>query len=257
MSKIEPNYFLVNRSLLHSARWLSEPFTRGQAWVDLFGLAQHTKGFFRIRGIKVDVDRGQLAYSQVSLAKRWKWSRGKVIRYLNELENNGDIVQQNTEVTTIISISKYDLWQGQPETIEQQTVQQTDSRRTANGTHTKNVKNGKKTYIRENEPLNDQVTEVYNHYVEVFGKDPTKYRLSDGRRQKIKARLKEFSLEEIKQAISNAAGHPFYSGGGERGWIADLDYICQSYEKTEKLRDLPPQKETVYADIKFDNPDWI
>ena len=110
-NKINTNYFFVNRALLHSDRWLSEPFTRGQAWVDLFGLAQHSNGFFRVRGIKVNVERGQLAYSQVTLAKRWKWSRNKVRRYLKELENNKDVEQQNNEVTTIITILKYNDWQ--------------------------------------------------------------------------------------------------------------------------------------------------
>ena len=116
MNNIEPNFFVVNRGLLHSERWLSEKFTRGQAWVDLFGLAQHKKSFFRIRGIRVDIDRGQLAYSQLSLSKRWKWSRDKTRRYLKELELNGDISlkirHQNMDLTTIITILKYDLWQG-------------------------------------------------------------------------------------------------------------------------------------------------
>jgi hypothetical protein len=135
------NFFLVNRGLLSSDRWLSEPFTRGQAWVDMFGLAQHSDGFFRVRGIKVSVRRGQLAYSQVTLSERWKWSRGKVKRYLDELEKGGDIVQQNDEVTTLITIVKYDFWQKKDKVIEQQTVQQTDSRRSSNGTHTKNDNN--------------------------------------------------------------------------------------------------------------------
>ena len=110
--KIEPDFFAVNRSLLNSDRWLSETFTRGQAWVDLFGLAQHPHGYFRVRGIRVDVKRGQLAHSQLTLATRWKWSRNKVRRYLKELENNKDIVQQNNEVTTVITILRYGFWQG-------------------------------------------------------------------------------------------------------------------------------------------------
>ena len=76
----EPNYFKVNRSLLNSERWLSETFTRGQAWVDLFGLAQHKNTYFRIRGIRVEVQRGQLAYSVLTLSKRWGWSRNKTTK---------------------------------------------------------------------------------------------------------------------------------------------------------------------------------
>lgn len=161
MNKPTPNYFLVNRGLLHSQRWLSEPFTRGQAWLDLFGLAQHSASYVRIRGIKVEVGRGQLAYSQLSLAARWKWSRNKVRKYLFELEKDGDLVQQNNEVTTLLTIVKYDEWQGKG----QQTKQQKDNRRTTEGTHTNNdnnINNEKKentsTNVDENfSPLPDCV----------------------------------------------------------------------------------------------------
>lgn len=122
--KAEPNFFKVNRTLLLSDRWLSEPFTRGQAWVDLFGLAQHQPSYFRIRGIKINVERGQLAYSQLTLSKRWRWSNKKTIRFLKELEKDGDITQQKSNLTTIISIVKYDFWQGERENSTQQSTQQ-------------------------------------------------------------------------------------------------------------------------------------
>ncbi|MFA6925194.1 MAG: hypothetical protein WC223_13195 [Bacteroidales bacterium] len=110
--KIEKvNFFVVSRNLLYSNRWLCEKFTRGQAWVDLFGLAQHTDSYFVVRGIKVEIKRGQLGYSQLTLAQRWKWSRDKVRRYLKCLESDGDIRQQNNEITTIITIVNYDIWQ--------------------------------------------------------------------------------------------------------------------------------------------------
>ena len=145
MNNAIPNYFFVNRDLLSSDRWLAEPFTRGQAWIDLFGLAQFEKGFFRVRGIKVDVERGQLAYSQITLAKRWRWSRDKVRRYLKELEINGDIIQQNNEVTTLITIVKYNIWQGE---VIQQTIQQPIQQ--------KNIK--QYTYNKDNNVNNDNNT---------------------------------------------------------------------------------------------------
>ena len=133
MNKPHPNYFMVNRALLSSVRWLAEPFTRGQAWLDLFGLANHTKGSFWVRGMKIEVERGQLAYSELTLARRWKWSRGKVRRFLNELETVQDIVQQKTNLTSLITITKYDKWQGNGTTDDTP-----DS--TTDGTHKKNNK---------------------------------------------------------------------------------------------------------------------
>jgi len=138
MGKPRSNYFLVNRRLLHSERWLSEPFTKGQAWVDMFGLANHAPGFYKVRGIQVDVNRGQLAYSQEKLAERWRWSRGKIRRYIKELEISGEIVQQNGQPTNVITIVNYEAYQNDADETVQQAVQQTVQQNEKNSTHKKN-----------------------------------------------------------------------------------------------------------------------
>lgn len=133
----------LHRQLLDSPLWLSEPFTRGQAWVDLFSLASHSPSHFRVRGIRIDVDRGQLAYSELTLSTRWKWSRGKVRRFLRELENDQMLATKQDNKTTIITILNYDKYQG--EENDDDTANGTASG-TPNGQQTdtfKNVKNEK------------------------------------------------------------------------------------------------------------------
>ena len=191
-NKPKPNFFYVNRELLHSDRWLNESFTRGQAWIDLFGLAQFKKGSFRVRGIEINVERGQLAYSQKTLSIRWKWSRGKVKRYLKELENNNDISinvrHQNIDITTLITILKYEQWQGgdTPDSTPDghQTVHQTDTYN-----KDKKVKNDK----------NDKNT-VYMSFKKLINKNS---RDTDKGKVKIKARLKVFTEKELLQAMEN------------------------------------------------------
>lgn len=164
MNKLpEPNFFYVNRGLLFSDRWLSESFTRGQAWVDLFGLAQHKKGYMRIRGIRINLERGQLAYSQLTLAKRWKWSRNKVRRYLKELENAGDIEQQNNEVTTVITIIKYNIWQGIETPNDTTEGQQKDNRRYTykNDKNVKNDKNNTGKLLKSNSADINKIISIF------------------------------------------------------------------------------------------------
>ncbi len=128
-------YIKCWRRLRDSEFWLSEKFTRAQAWVDLLMLANHKDGHFRVRGQRVDVKRGQLAYSELSLAERWKWSRGRVRRYLAELSSKTvqQIVQQKNNVTTLITIINYELYQGDGTTDET-----TDG--TPDGTRSKKLK---------------------------------------------------------------------------------------------------------------------
>ena len=101
----------IHRSLINNCYWLEEPFTRGQAWIDLILLANHKPGHIRKRGILVEIGRGQVGHGQQTLADRWKWSRGKVIRFLRELEVKQQVVQQKTNVTTVISLVNYEKYQ--------------------------------------------------------------------------------------------------------------------------------------------------
>lgn len=101
----------IHRKLISSDLWLSEPFTRGQAWVDMLGLANHKDGFIRVRGINITVNRGQVGWSEVRLADRWKWSRSKIRRFFKELETRQQIEQQKNNVTLLLSIVNYDNYQ--------------------------------------------------------------------------------------------------------------------------------------------------
>ena len=109
----------LHRQIMETPEWLAEPFTRGQAWVDLLLLANHDTGFIRKRGILIAVDRGQVGYSEESLAERWQWSRGKVRRYLIELARLSRIshkisektVPKKTSVSSLIYIINYDRYQ--------------------------------------------------------------------------------------------------------------------------------------------------
>lgn len=116
----------IHRKLANNQMWTSEPFTRSQAWVDLIILANYQDGYFMVRGNRVDVKRGQCGWSVLSLAIRWKWSRGKVERYLNDLQNEQQIVQQKSRLTTLITILKYSEYQGDEQQTGQQMIQQTD-----------------------------------------------------------------------------------------------------------------------------------
>ena len=109
-------WFKTHRSLTNSDLWLAEPFTRGQAWADLIGLANYLPGHIRRRGIRVTVNRGQVGWSQETLAVRWQWGLGKVKRFLKELKVDGRISVEmglkNIKVTALITITNYDMYQG-------------------------------------------------------------------------------------------------------------------------------------------------
>jgi hypothetical protein len=134
----------LHRSILDSSLWLSEPFTKGQAWTDMLLLTNHKPGFIRVQGVRIDLARGDLGWSEVRLAERWKWSRGKVRRFFAELKKDDSISSKIFKKTdkrkNIITISNYDAFQSDGTGDVTCDGHATDKRRYSN----KNDKNDKK-----------------------------------------------------------------------------------------------------------------
>ena len=63
-------------------------------------------------------------------------------------------------------------------------------------------------------------------------------KLTDKRKQKIRARLKDAGMDMLLKAITNTSQSAFHTGDNDRGWSADLDYIVRSYEHVEKLANI-------------------
>ena len=107
----EYGYALIHRKIINNSLYFAEVFSRNQAWIDMILIANYTNRKIDIRGNLISVSRGQIARSEANLAERWKWSRGKVRRFLKVLVDEGMIVQQKTPAITLISIVNYDAYQ--------------------------------------------------------------------------------------------------------------------------------------------------
>ncbi|MDA2916662.1 hypothetical protein MYX64_07485 [Nitrospinae bacterium AH_259_B05_G02_I21] len=121
------------------------PRTKFEAWYDLFSQAKGRPGKELIGSSMIPLERGQLIFSRSGLAKRWKWSRGKVGRFLDLIEQEGRIcvnhgcstddsktdTQANTPYS-ILTITKYEAYNPLPK----KTATKTGSKRTANGQQT-------------------------------------------------------------------------------------------------------------------------
>jgi hypothetical protein len=136
---MDNGWVLLHRKLFEGYLWKQKPFSKGQAWIDLFANANHQEGGFWIRGIEVKLKRGQIGWSELTMAERWGWSRMKCRRFLNDLEMRQQIVQQKSHLTTIITIVNYEDYQK----VDQRRDNRRYNRKTTDETQTKNVKNDK------------------------------------------------------------------------------------------------------------------
>jgi len=104
-------YIALHRKIIENEFYFSERFTRSQAWIDLLLLATHSEKTTYIRGIEVKLNAGELCYSQKSLADRWKWNFKTVKKYLKILQNREMVETKTNNVTTIISIKNWHIYQ--------------------------------------------------------------------------------------------------------------------------------------------------
>ncbi len=122
-------YILLYRSILDNPLYRLEKFTKIQAWIDILILTCFTENYITTKnGQVIKLERGQCGYSVVALADRWMWSRTKVKRFLELLENEKMIQQKNVSNHNIINVLNYDKYQNGAinDTIN---VQQTSSKR--------------------------------------------------------------------------------------------------------------------------------
>ncbi|WP_289138181.1 hypothetical protein [uncultured Brevibacillus sp.] len=88
-------------------------FSRYEAWLDIVMLANHQDARFVFGGELVEVVRGQKITSIRQLCDRWGWSNTKVKNFLKLLEDDGMIVVNSDTKKTLITVEKYDFFQGQ------------------------------------------------------------------------------------------------------------------------------------------------
>lgn len=96
-------YIKLPRSIIDD-EYFSQKFTRTQALIDLYFLAEYKDRVFFIRGNRVTVKRGQVAVSVRKLADRWNWSKNSVHKFLAEMEDEGKIDIYRSHIITIITI---------------------------------------------------------------------------------------------------------------------------------------------------------
>ena len=111
-------YIKLYRGIKDNPLWDKEPYSAGQAWIDLLLAANFKDTVIYIRKAKIRLERGQLAWSQLTMAKRWRWSRNRVARFLKDLEEEGMIEQQTGHLTTVTSICNYNKYQAYDTTGE-------------------------------------------------------------------------------------------------------------------------------------------
>lgn len=107
----ERGVFAVDRGIFDHSVFAREPFTQREAWLWLIAEAAYKPRTKRAGGQVVSLKRGQLCHSVRFMADAWQWSKSRVDRFLDVIENQDMIRRESGTKTLLLTICKYDEYQ--------------------------------------------------------------------------------------------------------------------------------------------------
>ncbi len=117
-------YILLHRSLLTNWVWEDRIFSKAEAWIDLIFLVNFAEGTHKVNNEIRPVPRGSKYITIRNLSERWKWSRTKVVGFLDLLKNDNMITLQNKDkektMLTVVNWDFYQLKEGEEKTRKRQ-----------------------------------------------------------------------------------------------------------------------------------------
>ena len=118
-----------------TSHWIFKDPWKFRNWIDLLTLVNHQEQKVNIKGVILTCKRGETLCSLDTLAKRWECDKSKVRRFLKLLQSDSMIELKSEQITTRLTICKYELYQGE---------------RHANETQVKRKRNASETQLTPN-----------------------------------------------------------------------------------------------------------
>ena len=106
----------LHRDIQEHWLWEDEPFSRGQAFIDLLMEVNHEDRKVLFNGELIEIKRGSKITSLRKLGERWKWSICKVKKFLEQLQKDGMITYKSDNKKTLVTIENYSVYQSRENT---------------------------------------------------------------------------------------------------------------------------------------------
>lgn len=205
----------IHRKIKDSWIYSEKPYSKFQAWIDLLLSASHKDNKFLLGSELIEVKKGEFITSETKLAERWGWSRSKVRRFLELLQDDKMIERKSDSKKTTLNIVNYRIYQ----VSENEKEQQMNSQRTANEQPADTI-NNVNNYNNINDDdigpkfiqvfeeefhriISPSIFEALNEFIEADGMD------------------EELIIEAIKRTVKQGKRAPSYAISILRNWCND------------------------------------
>lgn len=209
------------RKLLKSPIWENEKALK--IWIWCLIKATHIDREQVVGLQKIQLQKGQFVFGRKKASEELNMTESMIYRYIKLLQNLQMIDIKSNNKFSIVTIEKWEDYQGDIKENEQQS----NNKRTTNEQQTNTNKNVKNVNKEKN-----NIVEIYNS---ICTKLPQVQKITDKRKKAIDNFLKEYTEEQFKQICELANASAFLTGNSERGWKADFDFIMKIDKATSIL----------------------
>ena len=229
------------------AHWVWKNPVYFKRWAELIMMANYDNREVSFSCHRLMLQRGQLAVNLSYLSKTWNVSTQAVLKFLVKLEVSGMVTRVVDDKVTVITICNYDRYQLKMGTVVDGSVDGVvdgEVDKVVNQTKEGNklIKESIKTSTEVlcQVPLELDMPEAvekdyisWEKFVEFFntamrGKTIPKIRgfhLAEHRKKTIRARINEYGKDAVVEVVKKAAASSFLNGGGDKGFVADIDWM--------------------------------
>ena len=175
----------VHRKIEECWVWFDEPFSKGQAWIDLLLLVNHAPKKCVVDGVLTEIGEGERLTSIRKLAERWQWSRKKTTKFLEILEKDEMIEIKKSHHFTVIKVRNYGLYQGElrekratkePPRSHERATEEPPRNTNNNDNNEKNEKKENNNTSTEADEIDEAFDKIYDIYPKKVGKTKAKAR---------------------------------------------------------------------------------
>lgn len=200
-------------------------------WMYLLLKATHEGISAMFKGEKIVLEPGQLITGRKKIALQTGVEESKVKRILELFKSDQQIERVSTNQNSLITIvnwSKYQLYESQSD--QQMTNERpTDDQPVTTNKNVKKEKKEKKEIIVSKDTIRQtdvqRVIETWNQ-LEGYGIKPIKKLSPSAKRySNLLARIREYSLEEVLQAVEKIKDSSFLQGRTKTAWVITFDWF--------------------------------
>lgn len=244
----------VHRSLIENPKRVRS--SRLALWLYILLSVNHAPGKTYLCGKEIDLKPGQGVFSTPDLAKKLCEPVSVIRRSLEWFESEQQIEQRKTNQGTVITVLNWDKYQaGEQPSEQRENNERTTSEQRVNNLpiikECNNGNNGKNTTPAEEEPQQSE----YKTFTEKWNALPLHniVSLKGKRLDMLRARVKEYGMDEVLKAIDITQRSPFLLGQNSSRWQITVDWFLKpnNFPKVLEGNYLPKDVEPAQAENKF------